>query len=181
MYTLDNREIKTLADLNAELGQLPNRQDGGYTVPLAVESFDQTLGPAEWEIDGVIANSNEQVYDWIEVAELVASLNRDMQTALADPQGYVAKEHAQYWAYIHDGGFGLSDQAYNLLVDAANKLGEARHKTGDARNAPADANGYVHLYSDNAIYAFQDTGDHRGYPMVKVIAQGSVSDGQHNF
>jgi hypothetical protein len=180
MYRQDNSEINTLAELNAELLKLTNRNDGSYTVPLTAGAFDQTLGPSEDEISGVIKNSNEQVYDWIDVSDLVASIDADIATALADPQGYEAKSHDNNWAYINDGGYALNDQAYNLLVDAAHNEGNARHHTGNARNAPR-ADGYVHLYGDNTLYAFTDDPPHRGYPKVTVVADGSVSDGQHNF
>jgi hypothetical protein len=176
--TVGNTPVTTLAALNSTLATLTTT---GPATPLTSASFATTGSPSDAEIDQAIADSDAQVYDYVDVQDLIDAANTELARIVADPVGYAPRENNGYWAYIDDGGYGLEDQALKLLVDAAWNLGSARHQTGDARNPPTGATAYVHLYSINRLYAFRDDQPHRGYPCVTVLGQGSVSDGTHVF
>jgi hypothetical protein len=177
-----DKEVKTLDELNQAYTALGNVLGGGPGVAFTAASFTQTNDPTAAELDEAIAACKDQIYEWIDPADIVNGVNTELERIVADPDGYTLAEDAGLKAYIHDSGPSLSDQATKLLVSAAHDYGEARHQTSKAVSAPSDADAYIHVYGDNAIYAFKDDGTHRDIPQVTVLKEGKVKgEGVHDF
>jgi hypothetical protein len=156
--------------------------EGEAATAFAATDFSVAQDPTAAELDTVIANCNQQVYNYVARQDIIDAINAQLAQDLADPPNFVAHQNAGDWAYINDNGYGLNAQALNLLVSAAWDRGNARHLTSNATGSLNGANYYIHIYADNRLYGIFQGGNHRGqWPTVTVVAVGSVNAGRHEF
>jgi hypothetical protein len=177
MFTLNNQTIASLDELNTALQDL-NPVSGTATHPLTTAMFDATGNPTPAEIDQAIATYTGSVYDYFDLDGEVAEINQHLSAIVADPAEYTRVTNAGLSAYIST-RYDIGDAALALLVSAAHNIGDARHQTA-LSNGVDYGDGYVHC-PGNQLYGFEDTGSHRGDPMVLVVANGTVNAGSHNF
>jgi len=181
MFTQNNVPISTLTGLNSELA-LPAYSNKENTrpiiLPIALAHFNK--GQTAAELDTAISNSNITLYDYIEVSEIWDSIDAELGKITAPPVGYSLLINGNFSAFIMS-AITLTDQQKKLFVNAANNQGNAVHQSDKTTNMSALADAYIHDYVANAIFSYQNMGTHRGVPMVKVLQQGKVNNGQHNF
>ena len=181
MYTINNSAIETLAELNQAIGALTNKVAEEGALPLTTASFNEDKNPTEAEIDKAIKDCTDQVHEYVDVADIITAVNTELATIVADPEGYVLFTYAEFTAYHHYNGLELDDQAKRSLLASAHDDGSSRHQSANCTNPPQGMDWYIHLNGRNTLYAVEDTGEHRGYPKVKVLAVGNVNAGNHNF
>ena len=181
MFTLANIPITTLAALNSELA-LPTYSNQQNTrpiiLPITVAHFNR--GQSAAEVDTAVSNSNLVLYDYIDVTDIWDAIDTELVTITAPPQGYVQIQNGPFSAYM-DSQFALTPHQQNLLVNAVNNQGAAVHQSASTHNMSTIADAYIHDYGANAIFSYQNMGNHRNIPMVRVLQQGNVNAGQHNF
>lgn len=181
MFTQTNIPITTLAGLNAELA-LPAYSNQTNTrpiiLPIAVAHFNR--GQTAAEVDTAVSNSNLALYDYIDVTDIWDAIDTELVTITAPPQGYVQIQNVPFSAYM-DSQIALTQHQENLLISAVNGQGAALHQSANTHNMSANADAYIHDYGANAIFSYQNMGNHRNTPMVRVLQQGNVNAGQHNF
>lgn len=172
--------INTLARLNTVLGAFTHLTNAG-ALPLTTASFNNHGNPTAAEIDTAIATANDTIVDYLDVQDIIASVDQELADIVADPAGYQRFEYGGLVAYFDDNGFDLNDQAERLLLNSAHNQGDSRHQSANCNHPPQNMDWYIHIYADNTLYAVQYMGLHRGIPMVRVLAEGNVNAGNHNF
>lgn len=182
MFTLTNEPIADLGTLNVKLllpayaNQLNTRP---IVLPIAAVHFNQ--GQTAAEVDTAVNNSNLALYDYIEVSDIWDAIDAELIILTAPPLGgYLLINNGFDSAYILS-PFALTPHQEDLLIRAVHGQGNAVHQSALTHNMAANADAYIHDNGANAIFSYQNMGNHRNFPMVQVLQQGNVNAGQHNF
>lgn len=181
MFTQSDTLIADLAALNTEIIKPAySNQTNTRPIALPILAAHFNRGQTAAEVDTAIQNSSLSLYDYIEISDIWDAIDAELIKITSPPPGHTHIANGPFSAYV-DSKILLTHQQQNLLINAVNGQGDAIHKSKKTNGMSDDADAYIHDYGANAIFSYQLTGNHRGTPKVKILQQGKVNDGQHNF
>ncbi|MCE1243510.1 hypothetical protein [Oryzomicrobium sp.] len=181
MFTQSGASITDLAALNTEItSPAYSNQTNTRPIALPILATHFNRGQTAAEVDTAVRNSVHSLHDYIEISDIWDAIDAELITITSPPPGHSHIANGPFSAYV-DSQILLTHQQQNLLINAVNGLGDAVHQSKKTHGISKDADAYIHDYGANAIFSYQLTGNHRGTPKVKILQQGKVNDGQHNF
>lgn len=176
-----NEPVSTLNGLNTAIEKLKN-VGNPKGLKLQLSDFCGVGNPTAAEINQAIANSNQEIYEYVDLQEIIDAVNQELASIVADPAGFVMYTGDGHTIYLDDGNFALTDHQKSLLARAAHNDGAARHNSEKTTGFPANGCAYIHDYGSVTLYAFRDDlGSHRAHIKVVVLKAGTVNAGNHVF
>ncbi len=171
--TLEDKQtrIETLEQLNQAV------KDLGYKKPFESSNFKNATPE---KINELITGLKETLYQSIRRKDIKEMIESEVNQKFVNPANAELKDNgvSQAWVIL---GSKTTEFAWKALVEIANGDNTKVHKTNKHDKSMTDDTPYVHDEGNNYIctYEIESEMNWDGKPIIKVLKQGNVNDGEH--